>query len=57
MQCVTGLALLLGCAGSDELPTGQGVEDTLIASGTARFHSSDKQHIDGRVIQNALTPI
>ena len=30
-----------------------GVGERLIASGTARFHSSDKQHIDGRVIQNA----
>jgi hypothetical protein len=29
-----------------------GVGERLIASGTARFHSSDKQHIDGRVIQN-----
>ncbi|HET6796305.1 MAG TPA: hypothetical protein VFH40_04015 [Gemmatimonadales bacterium] len=29
-----------------------GVGETLIASGTARFHFSDKHHTDGRIIQN-----
>jgi hypothetical protein len=30
-----------------------GVGESLIASGTARFHFSDKHHINGRVIQNS----
>ena len=30
-----------------------GVGETLIASGTARFHFSDKHHTDGRIIQNS----